>query len=301
MLSVGQLAEFWERFFHGEVSAAPLVLFRILAGCLLLLNGLLLVPLIDDYYSADGLWPSGCWKAQLRGRRFSLLHWLPCSTWSFRWVLMLHLAACVMLILGWQFRFACWVVFLTLVSIHHRNVHILSSGDSLLRMLVFFCCFSDAAGGLSVDHWLAGRRQLEFATSDPWPLRLMQIQLSIVYLRTVYWKLKGSLWRDGTAAWYPLWVSAYVRFRPPRVLLRPQLIRLATWGTLLEETLLGAGLWIHELRLPLIVSGVVLHLVFDLILNLQLFSWIMIISLLLFLSPHEAEAVLGWLWRAGPG
>jgi hypothetical protein len=78
--------------------------------------------------------------------------------------------------------------------------------------------------------------------------------------------------------------------------LHPRLLRLATWGTLCEETALGLGLWIHELRFPLLVTGVVLHLIFDLILNLQLFSWIMIISLLLFLSPAEAESALRWLW-----
>lgn len=295
MLTLQQLADVWNVFFHSQISAAPLVLFRILISCLLLVNGLLLVPLTDDYYAADGLWPCNRWKAQMQGRRFSLLHWLPASTWSFRVVLLLHLTACLMMLLGWQYRISSIVVFLTLVSIHHRNTHILSSGDSLLRILVFFCCFSNAAGGLSIDHWLAGQPLLQFSQTSAWALRLMQIQLSIVYLRTVYWKLRGSLWRNGSAAWYPLWVDAYVRFRPPRVLLRPALIRVATWGTLFEEAALGGGLWIHEFRLPLLASGILLHLVFDVFLNLQLFSWIMVISLLLFLTPAEAEVVLRWV------
>jgi uncharacterized membrane protein YphA (DoxX/SURF4 family) len=296
MLTLQQLMHAWNAVFHTEQSTAPLVLFRILIGGLLLVNALLLIPLTDDYYSTDGVWPTRSWKKQLGGRRFSILHWLPDSTWSFRIVLLVHVLACLLLLVGWHFRLACVVVFLTLVSLQHRNTMILSSGDSLLRMLLFLTCFSSAAGGLSVDHWLAGRSPLEFDRMDPWPLRLMQILLSIVYLRTVYWKLRGSLWRNGTAAWYPLWVDAYVRFRPPRWLLHPRLLRIATWGTLCEETALGIGLWIHELRFPLLVTGVVLHLIFDLILNLQLFSWIMIISLLLFLSPAEAESALRWLW-----
>lgn len=40
----------------------------------------------------------------------------------------------------------------------------------------------------------------------------------------------------------------------------------------------------QELRFPLLISGILLHLVFELVLNLQLFSWIMICSLLLFLD-----------------
>ncbi|MEY3175840.1 MAG: hypothetical protein RLZZ436_3754 [Planctomycetota bacterium] len=294
MLTLQHLTGAWQTLFHAPVSSAPLVLFRILLGSLLLANALLLIPLIDDYFSADGVWPTRTWKAHMAGRRFSLLHWLPDSTWSFRALLLTHFVACLMLLVGWHFRPACIVVFLTFVSFQHRNTMILSSGDSLLRILLFLCCFSNAGSGLSVDHWLAGRNLFEFTQMDPWPLRLMQIQLSIVYLRTVFWKLRGSLWRNGTAAWYPLWVDAYVRFRPPRRLLHPILLRIATWGTLVEETALGIGLWIHELRFPLLITGILLHLIFDLILNLQLFSWIMIISLLLFLSPGEAEHTLLW-------
>ena len=300
-MSLEQLSHAWQVFFHEPCSTAPLVLFRILVGVVLLMNGLLLAPLIDDYYAADGLWPAAIWRQQSERRSLCLLRWLPDSTGLFRWFLAMHLLACVCFLVGFQFRLSAMVVFVTLVSIHHRNASILSSGDSLLRLLVFFCCFSDAAGGLSVDHWLGGHAMTEFHQTDPWALRLMQIQVSIVYLRTVYWKLCGASWRNGTAAWYPLWVDAYVRFRPPRVLLKPALIRLATWGTLVEELLLGAGLWVTELRYPLLITGVLLHVLFDVVLNLQLFSWIMVCSLLLFIWPQDSEWLLrqGWSWISG--
>jgi len=294
--TITQLTAAWQQFFHGECSTATLVLFRLVLGILLLVNAGLLLPLMNDYYSECGIWPERLSRSACRGSRLSLQALLPEGWLPFRVLLLLHVVAVFCFVIGWQFRGASIVVFLTLASFHHRNPWILSSGDSLLRLLTFFCCFADAAGGLSVDHWLQGFPVGHFNRMDPWPLRLMQILLSIVYLRTVYWKLRGSLWRNGTAAWYPLWVDAYVRFRPPRWLLHPRLLRIATWGTLCEETALAIGLWIHELRFPLLVTGVVLHLIFDLILNLQLFSWIMIISLLLFLSPAEAESALRWLW-----
>ena len=50
-----------------------------------------------------------------------------------------------------------------------------------------------------------------FPVFDVWPLRLMQILISIVYLRTVFWKLRGKMWWNGTAAWYPVWVDTYLR------------------------------------------------------------------------------------------
>lgn len=292
MWTITQLTAAWQQFFHGECSTATLVLFRLVLGILLLVNAGLLLPLMNDYYSECGIWPERLSRSACRGSRLSLQALLPEGWLPFRGLLLLHVVAVFCFVIGWQFRSASIVVFLTLASIHHRNPWILSSGDSLLRLLTFFCCFADAAGGLSVDHWLQGFPVGHFNRMDPWPLRLMQLQVSIVYLRTVAWKLSGPRWRDGSAAWYPLWVDAYVRWRPPQWLLRPALIRAATWGTLAEEAVLGAGLWVQELRMPLLISGILLHLVFELVLNLQLFSWIMICSLLLFLEPIVLQS---WL------
>ena len=297
-MTLPQLFDAWNTFFHAEVSCATLVIFRIAIGFLLMANVLLLLPLINDYFSADGLWPTAVWMRQTRGSRFCLLSLMPPTTNAFRLLLLVHFVASVGFLAGFQFRLCSVIVFLTLVSIHHRNSYILSSGDTLLRLLIFFTCFSDANGGLSVDAWRAGMSLSEFATTDPWPMRLMQIQISIVYLRTVFWKLRGKMWWDGTAAWYPLWVEAYVRYRPPGWMLKPVLIRIATWGTLVEEIAMGTLIWIREFRYTMLVTGIVFHLMLDLIMNLQFFSWIMICSLLLFVFPEDADRCLvqigGW-------
>ena len=39
-------------------------------------------------------------------------------------------------------------------------------------------------------------------TMAPWPIRLMQVQLSLVYLVSVQAKLSGKFWADGAAASY---------------------------------------------------------------------------------------------------
>ena len=114
----------------------------------------------------------------------------------------------------------------------------------------------------------------------------MQILISIIYVRTVWW--------NGTAAWYPVWVDTYLRHRPPRWMLRPLFIRIATWGTLLEELALGTLIWIYELRPYVVLTGIVMHLVFEAVMNMQLFGWTMIAGLLLFLEPAMVKAFLSW-------
>ena len=72
-------------------------------------------------------------------------------------------------------------------------------------------------------------------------------------------------------------------------MLSPSLVRIATWGTLLEELALGTLIWIHELRPYVVLTGIVMHLVFEAVMNLQLFGWTMIAGLLLFLDPAMIE------------
>ena len=296
-MSLQQLCDLWNLFFHAEMSCASLIVFRIVISVVMLTNVLLLIPMVPDYFSEDGVWPTSVWQRQMRLSRFSLLNLLPPTTNAFRFLLLVHVLAVMGYMIGYQFRLCSVVVFLTLVSIHHRNAFILSSGDTLLRMLICYSCFSDANGGLSMDAWRRSQPLTEFSQTDPWPLRLMQLQVCIVYLRTVFWKLRGRMWWNGTAAWFPLWVDADVRFRPPRWLLTKPFICLATWGTLIEEIALGTLIWIREFRYPMLVSGIVFHLMLDVIMNLQFFSWIMICSLLLFIFPEDAESMLCWLCR----
>lgn len=287
MVSLSALLTAWSDFFHAPESCAPQVLFRILMGLLLTVNAVLLWPLVSDFYASDSVWNVQAWERRQRGLRFCLLHWLPQTTTSVRWLLGIHLLACIAFLAGLQFRVSALVVFLTLTSIHHRNAYVLSSGDTLLRLFSFLAIFSAAGESCSVDAWVQGREG--FPVVDPWPLRLMQVLVAIVYVRTVLWKLRGQRWRDGTAAWYPVWVDTYLRRRPPEWLLRAPFIQVATWGTLLTEFALGTMIWIREFRVPVILTGIAMHLVFEMTLNLQLFGWTMITGLLLFVDPTGLE------------
>ncbi len=282
----------WNQFFHAPVCCASLVLFRILTGLILVTNALLLIPLTEEYFGEAGAWNTKRWRKQFGQRRFSILTYLPDSTNSFRVLLAVHLTSALGFLFGYLFHLSALITFLTLVSIHHRNTFILSSGDTLLRIFTFLSIFSDASAAVSIDSWLAGNTFSEFPAVAAWPIRLIQLQMSIIYLRTVFWKLRGRRWRDGTAAWYPLWVESYVRFRPPTWMLNRGTIRFATWGTLIAEVALGTLIWIREFRYPVLGSGILLHLIFDLILNLQFFSWIMIAGLVLFVAPEDVIRLL---------
>ena len=73
---------------------------------------------------------------------------------------------------------------------------------------------------------------------------------------------------------------------------------LLTWFTLAGELFTGIFIWFQETRNAAIAAGAVMHLGFQLVFEIKQFQWLMLVSLLLFLTPHDwmamSSIVLGW-------
>jgi Vitamin K-dependent gamma-carboxylase len=141
----------------------------------------------------------------------------------------------------------------------------------------------------SVDALLSPQPALD---SAPWALRLMQILIATVYIRSLGWKLRGRWWRDGTAVYWALSAGSYRRHDVPAALRRPWVYAAGTYGTLVIEGALGALIWISELRYAVLAGGAIFHLTLEYFLRIRLFQWTMLVGLLLFLKPAD---LVSWL------
>lgn len=280
MIPVEQLLETWKWFFHEPQSLLPLAVFRAAFGFIVFLNGLLLIPCVPKHLGVDAIVDFARFERTVGRIRLTLFNVLPATTSSVYFVVVLSSVGGLFLAFGCWTKVASILVWLTLVSLHHRNTAIFHGGDTVMRIMSFLLMFAPAGAGWSVDAWLAGSWA---ATGDPWCLRLMQIQISIIYARNVFWKLRGKEWRIGTAAWFPINCDGYTRFKLPSMLMSPFFIRIATWGTLVVEGSMASIIWIEECRFWVMLAGVFLHLQLEYLMNLQLFGWTMIACLMLFL------------------
>ena len=62
-----------------------------------------------------------------------------------------------------------------------------------------------------------------------------------------------------------------------------------------KSVVYGSLIWIRELRPHVVLTGFVMQLVFEAVMNLQLFGWTMIAGLLLFSDPAMVERLFFWL------
>jgi hypothetical protein len=298
-MTVRKLARAWDRFLFAPVSPVPLGVYRILFGVLVILNGLLLLPEMDAFFSDLGILPRNVAATYASGRRVNVLVWLPNDPLWLRVFFAVFLLAALFTAVGLFTRLSTVLVFVGLVSLHHRNPVILNGGDTILRLSAFYLVFAPAGRALSVDRWLRVRRGAlppgPPAPIEPWAQRLIQIQMSVAYLATVYWKVGGFTWLDGTAVYYASRLHEFGRFPVPYLFDHLWTIKLMTWGTLVVEFALGTLVWFRELRYPVLVAGLLLHLGLDYSMNIPLFQWTMVMAYVLFVDDRDLRRAARWL------
>lgn len=227
--------------------------------------------------------------------RFNIFEFLPnVPETSVLLALLLFLGA-VGMTLGFFTKSSIALTFFILISFHNRNIFILNSGDIVVRNLLFLLLFTPCADILSVDNWILRKRgiaPIRPEEKSPWALRLIQIQFCIIYVATVMFKMKGSMWADGTAIYIATRLEEFVR-TPLGILNSLPAIKLLTWSTLAIELSLGTLVWIKELRYWVLLLGVALHLGIEMSMVIPLFEWVMMAFMISMVDSHDLERLGG--------
>ena len=280
------LAERWNRFWFEPTSTATLGVFRIAYGIVLLGWTLAIAPNALTFFSHGGILP----KHPPTGLRWGPLAWSGSDAAVIAVVALLLLAA-VCIAIGYRSRIACAVAFVGIVALTRRNPFLFNSGDALLRNISLFMVAAPSGVALSVDAWRKGRDAFwEFPKRAPWALRLIQVQISMVYLFTFWAKARGSRWIAGTAVAESLRVGDVSRIHLPYGLTNSLLIaNVMTYGTLVVELSLAILIWNRRLRPWVIAAGIALHLFIELAFALGFFSIVMITSYISFVPEDAME------------
>ncbi len=293
MISLSLISEAWNNFFFLSEPASTIGLVRMCLGFVLLIDSILIWKVYRRYFSEYGVFKNKTWEQTGNGHgKFSIYHYLS-DEYSYLILSLLTISTFGFMI-GLYTKLCALIVYILLVSLHHRNSWVFNSGDSLLRTIMFLMIFSRADQGLSVDCYLNGWDQL-YTYGQPWCERLMMLQVCVVYAYTSWSKMGSNHWINGDAVYYPLNLDSYKNGYVPKFLLRPPFVQIASWSTLIIQQLVVWGVWIKELRYISMSLGLLLHMIFAYCLRLEAFSFIMMCLLLLFIVPEDLSRWLS-LW-----
>lgn len=200
-------------------------------------------------------------------------------------------AAALCLTVGFCTRLSCIYVALALISMHHHDPFNINGGDAFVRLMIMYLCFSNCGDCFSVDRFISQKRAghiLPVVAKPGWALRLIQIQIAIVYFHTFVCKVNGQQWWDGTAVYFATRLEDLMRLKMP-LFDSLAFCKFLSWYTLAVEGAMFTLVWIKELRYFVLASAVILHLGIDFAINLPVFEWAFIFSLVAFVEPSDIQ------------
>ncbi len=168
------------------------------------------------------------------------------------------------LTVGFRSRTMCLLAFLVQLAYAHRIPLAGNGGDRLLRFWCLYMMLVPSGAALSVDAWMRAKRKLPVPKVPIAGIRLIQIQLCIMYTFTGLAKAGNHEWWDGSALGIAMAVPHFMRFPElNRFLLQYDIsfvaFAIGTWTTLIWELLfIPLVLW-RRGRRPALGIGLIFH------------------------------------------
>ncbi len=273
-------------YWFGNVDARPLGLFRIAFAALMLKEAIYHIFVAEMWFSDAGMLPLRL-LPRVSPTTPTLMSGLN-ETWMAAAFFVVWAVVALLLLIGWQTRVMTVLNLILLVSVINRNQLVVTGADGVMQALAFWGLFLPLGRCYSVD---ARRRPPnQHPTTYAFPVRMIQIQIALVYIFTTVFKLQGQTWTSGDALYMALQVRMHTFPVAEWMLANVSIsvLRTLTYMALLVEggfvVLVFAPVFQPYLRRAGLIIGVFLHIGIGVVMNVPNFPLVMIISYLLFLD-----------------
>lgn len=313
-------ASAWDRFLFEPESPSPLALLRIVWGLLAVAWGVSLLPDVDPFLTRGELYYGGG-NAPGYWNPLEWTHWQSAP-----------MAVCILLIVtglmtavGLFSRASAVLAVMSLLALQRTNPIVSNSGDLVLRHVGIAVALGSSGLLLSVDE-VRSRRRARTHRADPtadddagadasgegaapvapqrapWALRFLQIDIAVGYFLSMWAKLQGDTWHDGTAMGLALRITDVQRWAAPEWLFdQSVLLNLLTWGTLAFEGAFVFLVWKRRWRPWVLGVGILFHIGIDVFIDVGFFSYAMVAAYLAFLPPEVADRIVARIRGRLPG
>lgn len=169
--------------------------------------------------------------------------------------------------------------------LHYHNNHYAT------HLLALLLSWAPCGDGFNLLDTL--RRRQRPPLGPYWAVRLTQLQVSCVYLASGVGKLLDADWRGGRAMSQRFSKAAHGLPEPLGEILRsPWFGELASKAAIFTELFVALGLWFPRTRASALWLGIVFHVGIQLSARVDLFSYLMLSTYVLFVTPELHERVL---------
>jgi hypothetical protein len=202
---------------------------------------------------------------------------------------------CLLNIVGVGKWITALLLFIAVYLLCRLNDQLANGGDMMLRLVLLYMIFAN-----SYDHFVFFKRtarsieqqQLSNLVSNLAAYSIM-MQLCVAYFCSAWAKLHDPMWQQGEAVYYALLVDRYTGTSFNSSIARMGwLMAFANYATLVFEIAFPFLIWFKRFKKPLMVAGLIMHLLIYIFLMIYGFQIIFLLIYGLFLSNEEVEFIL---------
>ena len=303
-LTMNNFLKSWNEFWFSKFDPLSVSIFRILFGLLIVIMFLCNYLNWERFYDANGIFSLN--DIGLNSKRFTNEGWWSLFWWTegrvpikFYW--WLGFVSSIAFTFGFLTRLSTVILFLLFQAMIHRNFLIENGDDQIFRMLLFYCCFAPLSYSISIDKVLRKKFSKDKDSSSEiklpsiWPIRMMQINIILIYLISLPNKLADDIaWLNGNAVYYTMANNMWVNCPFPELFYKWNglLSKIATYGTLFIEGAFPILVWIPETKLLIIAFAMLLHLGIALTISVAMFFTLaMVCSFWLFVPATFSKKI----------
>lgn len=292
---ISKMVSAWNKFWFAPIDLFPAAIFRICFSVVIFLMYSLRQINILDFYSDRSVVPLARAMELLPEIYRPVFFWFPSSNLGIVALHLFYLLVIVLIGVGFYSRLFSFVGLVLQILFLYRNFSVAYGADMITCFWLFYLCFIESDRELSLRKKLRLPRLLpvidNFSLSTV-GVRLIQIQLCVIYGFTGMEKLKGPSWWEGTAIWQVMGNLQLSTMDLSFLQNFPLLVVVLTYSTMLFEVYFPAMVWFPKIRPYWLFIGVMFHVGIALSMGLIFFSGVMIAAYVVFLNGDWLRAKL---------
>ena len=305
------LGKAWSQIWFQNSSTVPLEISRIGIGTALLLHYGMATLHVFDFWGDGGLMPRRLLDQEVTDPFVQSVFFYFSASWQLALFHALFLACCISFMLGWRTSWVKWVVLIGQISYEHRNPMFFYGVDKILASLLLILCLAPVGRALSLDRLRAIRaaKRIKLNATIPayrseWTgacLRLMQVQMAVLFFYSAVSKMGSDDWMSGDAVWHVFTTDEhYSALILSALASNYWLVNVATYGTVLIEIAFVFLIWQPRTRPYLLAAALLLHAQLAILMGLFYFSFVMMMGHMSFVRPKWLTH-LGEEWKRKAG
>lgn len=285
----------WNKFWFAPIDLFPAAVFRIAFAAVIFLQYAFRQVNLLEYYSDRGVVPLAEATELLNEIFRPAFFWFPASDAAIVSLHALYLLLILLLGLGFYSRIIAVFALVIQVAFLYRNYSVAYGADIITCYWLLYLCFIES------DRELSLRKKLKLPSLAPkfsdlslstMGVRLIQIQLCVIYGYTGFEKLKGPGWWEGTAIWQVMSNQQLTTLDLSFLQNFPMVIVLMTYSTLIFEIYFPFAVWNPKTRNWWLAIGFMFHVGIALTMGLIFFSGVMVAAYIVFLNGDYLRARL---------